>query len=334
MGSPSGDTLVIIASTVLAAVFGHAAGHSAMVWPPIWQDQNGRSGLKAGQQCWKDGVADGINYGGSCMWFTNFTFIQGKPTLDESMRTFKNMDNGYDWTVNSPWRSPGSAFVHSPCGVGGGNPYGCPEGGPSAECPGGGYGYGPFAEDLNFENVVTTEWKIGSQVEAYWGIIANHGGGYSYRLCKVPEEGVSAITEECFQETPLRFAGDEQWVQYGEDEGSRVYFVANRTDVGTFPPGSQWAKNPIPACDDLSGGWFDETPDCPGGFQFEPPAPGLGGYGEIVSAPGDPTMLYNIGDLLEIPADLAPGDYVLSWRWDCEQTSQIWNTCSSIRLVN
>ena len=26
----------------------------------------------------------------------------------------------------------------------------------------------------------------------------------------------------------------------------RVYFVANRTDVGTFPPGSQWAKNPIP----------------------------------------------------------------------------------------
>ena len=23
------------------------------------------------------------------------------------------------------------------------------------------------------------------------------------------------------QETPLRFAGDEQWVQYGEDEGSR-----------------------------------------------------------------------------------------------------------------
>merc|ERR1712200_272930 len=286
MGSPSGDMLVIIASTVLAAVFGHAAGHSAMVWPPIWQDQNGRSGLKAGQQCWKDGVADGISYGGSCMWFTNFTFIQGKPTLDESMRTFKNMDNGYDWTVYNPWRSPGSAFVHSPCGVGGGNPYGCP------------------------------------------------GGGYSYRLCKVPEEGVSAITEECFQETPLRFAGDEQWVQYGEDEGSRVYFVANRTDVGTFPPGSQWAKNPIPACNDLSGGWFDETPDCPGGFQFEPPAPGLGGYGEIVSAPGDPTMLYNIGDLLEIPADLAPGDYVLSWRLDCEQTSQIWNTCSSIRLVN
>ena len=32
-------------------------------------------------------------------------------------------------------------------------------------------------------------------------------------------------------------------------------------------------------------------------------------------APGDPTMLYNIGDLLEIPADLAPGDYVLSWRF-------------------
>ena len=36
-------------------------------------------------------------------------------------------------------------------------------------------------------------------MEAAWGIIANHGGGYSYRLCKVPAEGMSGITEECFQ---------------------------------------------------------------------------------------------------------------------------------------
>ena len=33
-----------------------------------------------------------------------------------------------------------------------------------------------------------------------WGILANHGGGYSYRLCRVGEQ----LTEECFQKTPLR----------------------------------------------------------------------------------------------------------------------------------
>ena len=32
-------------------------------------------------------------------------------------------------------------------------------------------------------------------VQVGWGIIANHGGGYSYRLCKDGQE----LTEECFQ---------------------------------------------------------------------------------------------------------------------------------------
>ena len=52
-----------------------------------------------------------------------------------------------------------------------------------------------------------------------WGISANHGGGYSYRLCRAPSEG-EALTEECFQQTVLRFSGDTQWVQYG-DSGPR-----------------------------------------------------------------------------------------------------------------
>ena len=32
--------------------------------------------------------------------------------------------------------------------------------------------------------------------------------------------------------------------------------------------------------------------------------------------------------------ELAPSDdYVLSFRWDCEQTPQVWTTCSSIRVT-
>ena len=61
---------------------------------------------------------------------------------------------------------------------------------------------------------------------------ANHGGGYSYRLCKIPEEGKSGLTEECFQKMPLRFASNEQYVQTGYDRTTRRKFTANRTTTG------------------------------------------------------------------------------------------------------
>ena len=79
-----------------------------------------------------------------------------------------------DWTKTHPWRAPGTAAVHSPCGIDGGNPTGCPAGNPSpAGCAGGGYGHGPDARAFNFTDVVTTDWKRGSVVEAAWGITAN-----------------------------------------------------------------------------------------------------------------------------------------------------------------
>ena len=49
---------------------------------------------------------------------------------------------------------------------------------------------------------MTTEWVAGGVAEVGWGIIANHGGGYSYRLCRRAEG--EALTEECFQQMPLR----------------------------------------------------------------------------------------------------------------------------------
>ena len=43
--------------------------------------------------------------------------------------------------------------------------------------------------------------------EVAWYCGANHAGGYSYRLCKMPEGGIGDVTEECFQQTPLEFVG-------------------------------------------------------------------------------------------------------------------------------
>eukprot|EP00090_Calanus_glacialis_P011397 TRINITY_DN19804_c0_g1_i1.p1 TRINITY_DN19804_c0_g1~~TRINITY_DN19804_c0_g1_i1.p1 ORF type:complete len:365 (-),score=92.73 TRINITY_DN19804_c0_g1_i1:268-1362(-) len=345
-------------------------GHGNMMLPTTWMDAGGKIGLNNQMNC--GGVFS------SCLWFTNFTFIAGKPTLDPSLWTYSKMllsepplnlhDLDYtgcqhqgtksflkiakkqpspiisneipplgDYFYNRPWRSPGSAKLHSPCGVLGGNPDGCPANAPYGEgnkCPGGGFGYGPRAEDYPFRDVVTTKWRAGSVVEVGWGINANHGGGYSYRLCKVPKGGRSFLTEKCFQETPLRFHGDMQWVQYGEDRSNRTAFRANRTMDGTFPAGSEWTKNPIPACAGGWGGVLDKDKDCKEGTQFDPPAPGLKGFGVHIDNPAVYDFHFTIIDQVQVPADLMPGDYVLSFRWDCEQTPQVWSACSSIKIKN
>merc|ERR1712179_73069 len=168
------------------------SGHGNMVWPPTWQDAGGRIGVSPGMNCaagyeyFFDG--DQAKSGAICLWYTNYTMKEGETTIDESLRTFANIEPMYeDYVKNNPWMAPGSAKVFSG-----------------------------------------------------WGMAANHGGGYSYRLCKIPEEGVSGLTEECFQKTPLKFASDKQWIQEGDDISTKREFLANRTTVGTVPAGSEW----------------------------------------------------------------------------------------------
>jgi len=276
------------------------------------------------------------------MWFNNYTFIPGPPTMayDSPLRTYPSLPGRHG---NTPWFAPGSAGpIHSPCGVGGGNPYGCPawdrEGN---DCPGGGYGFGDDARvaymngQFNTSNAFTMPWAAGSEQDVLWNIKANHGGGYAYRLCRVPVEGVSGVTEACFQQGHLEFAGDKSWAQWGPSFQNRTEFTAQRTSTGTWPPNSQWTKNPIPACRFFDGGFSsEENDDCEKyGFQFEPPAPGLHGYGEHNKDNYASTFGFNIVDKVKVPADLEPGKYVLSFRWDCEQTPQVWNTCADIMIT-
>ena len=44
----------------------------------------------------------------------------------------------------------------------------------------------------------------------------------------------------------------------------------------------------------------------------------------------DDRLVGMITDRVRIPQGLAPGDYVLSWRWDCEETAQIWANCADV----
>ena len=349
-------SLLLVTTSLLIALHQVpvAKGHGAMLLPHSWLDmkqwvktKDGYKydyvGLKSEQQCYagatiprellcpKASDCGGYPYPGPvCMWFNNYTFVE-KPTLfDPKLRTYAH--NEYPpWVLHHPWRAPGAAPITSPCGVSGGNHNGC-SGGPKCGQNAGGFANGPKMEDVDFvHDIYVTNWTRGAAVEVAWAIRANHGGGYSYRLCKLPEEGRKALTEECFQETPLRFVGDKQWVQFGEDESTRFEFQAVRTDQGTTPAGSQWTKNPIPACNGLSGGYNDPNPSCINGTQFPPPRSDLEGFGV------DPknTMKafpFSIIDLVRIPKDLEAGDYVISFRWDCEQSYQVWNTCASVKL--
>ena len=139
--------------------------------------------------------------------------------------------------------------------------------------------------------------------------------------------------------------GDTSWIQYGDNATNRTAIAATRTSIGTFPKGSQWTKNPIPACEGTSGGVG--TPDCPAP-QFDPPLPGLFGYGGAAcfkgsgGAGGDCTktqdeywnakFYFNVIDKVQIPAGLKQGEYVLSFRWDSEQTPQVWAQCADITI--
>ena len=58
------------------------------------------------------------------------------------------------------------------------------------------------------------------------------------------------------------------------------------------------------------------------GYSFEPPCDA-----ECMSQrPG-------VLDEVIIPTTLAPGAYVLGFRWDCDASSQVWQQCSDIELV-
>ena len=68
-----------------------------------------------------------------------------------------------------------------------------------------------------------------------------------------------------------------------------------KTTIGTTPEGSEWSKVNLPPHLYGSNHW---------GFK----------------------------DSVEVPEDLEPGQYILSFRWDCQQSPQVWNSCANISI--
>jgi len=230
-----------------------------------------------------------------------------------------------DWYYYSPWRAPGQAPILDPCGVAGGHKY--PDG------PFGGiYVNTSHAKLGDYGSKVLpvmpsgTEWEAGSTVAVSWTIEANHGGGYQYRLA--PRD---SVTEATFQKMPLAFDGQQslRWGGGPRHGGSQIFFNATEVSVGVVPEGHAWRRTPIPILGGNAG--------LPGPVHvpsFPPPCKNhswctddqdSGKCSGIHCAP-------EIVDLVKIPADLPAGEYVLGWRWDCEQSNQIWQSCSDVTI--
>jgi hypothetical protein len=253
------------------------------------------------------------------------------PTItDPALITYESAQ----WSKN-PWRAPGFAPVLSPCGLASGWYEEHQQGGGIAPV---GFEAGFDGRDVPTLSGSVMKWPTGSVQEVSWFIDANHGGGYAYRLC--PKS--TSMSEECFQRHHLAFAGESSWIQFGTDKSNRTQIRANRTSHGTFPHGSQWTKVPIPSCSGQGGGYDGSGCDKP---QFPSPVPGLWGNGPFNGCAHNPmpaaeraeycarVMDFHIVDLVQIPTDLPLGDYVLSFRWDCEQTPQIWTNCADIEIT-
>jgi hypothetical protein len=144
---------------------------------------------------------------------------------------------------------------------------------------------------------------------------------------------------------PLKFIGDKQWLQwgYGMDVNNRSEIPAARVSTGTVPAGSMWTRNPIPACggleDKISLGAFNTACGEP---QFDAPVPGVFGFGGGAcgsSLPGTkckPAQFekqsFNFGIVDKVMVPDVEGEYVLGFRWESEQTPQVWTSCADVTI--
>jgi len=235
-----------------------------------------------------------------------------------------------DVYMHNPWRAPGNAPVYDACGMAGG--------GPTWVTTGLSFVDTKFAKQGALGSRILPPrptgiiWTAGGEAEAKWNVRANHGGGYAYRLCP---RGVE-LTEACFQQHPLPFSG-QTFLEWGN--GTRLAIPARILSNGTQPAGSHWAMNPLPfkPCytslpdDDPLNQGCSFAPPC-AEHQYNGTSP-MGFANFTGSCSGRFPVLVSIVDVLSIPADLTPGEYVLGFRYDAEMTAQVWQACADVSIV-
>jgi hypothetical protein len=257
---------VLGAAAFLPGVF----SHGALISPRPRNAVDAYVGVNA-QAC-SNLTGDACHNGQAAFWYSQGCFIgcdecdeaSGRRQVDLCGKGKKQTltDPKY-WSVNrdatpfsandiyqhNPWRAPGSAPVSDACGLAGGSH--SRQSGPEA----GDYKQTKYARhgDVGTEvlkplpGYTPPTYKLGGTIEATWAMRNNHGGGYSYRLCPLPEGNFTGLTEACFQDHHLEFVEEEQSILFPNGtllklEASQRTFVRD----GTYPPGSTWSLIPMP----------------------------------------------------------------------------------------
>jgi len=226
--------------------------------------------------------------------------------LTTTFRTHKNggCDDKKDGLF-SPWRSPGTAPVWSPCG----------------------YFGGYKKSDKKFEKAVSTsfqdgndmpksvvkKWARGTDHRVGFTITVNHGGGYIWRVCPKSK----TLSEQCMQDHVLEFIGKQTTVHW--KDGHEQSFDALELSKGTHPSGSTWRVNQIPCCKSTA---MEPCTGCHGKAYHNS------------KEDQEDDWQFSLIDHVMIPSSMAKGEYVLGWRWDNENQEQVWTNCADIEIVD
>jgi len=377
----------MVAKLLLATTLAGVSAHGQLVHPRPRNSIDYLVGVNDpdGHQC-ANVSGDACHNGQAAFWYSQGCFI-GCPTCDHvSGRRQTDLcklgmlptNNGEARSLNrnatpndpadiyrhNPWRAPGAAPVADACGLAGGTPWGpnAPEEGMYTNTTFAHHGMRGTALP-NLPGVPSAVWTRGGEATVAWNVRNNHGGGYSYRLCPASE----TPSEECFRKHPLDFVPTKQAILAADGTRTPIHGVFLRD--GTTPPGSMWARLPIPAtglgprclpgpndtnstphgCEPWEGrgdghyGHVDgpcvPCPETKGSDCSRCSNPGWPGASNrsafeppvpgVVEAPVESVL-----DVLRVPADLPAGSYVLGWRYDCEGTAQVWSNCADVELVD
>lgn len=238
-----------------------------------------------------------------------------------------------DFYFYSPWRAPGYAPVIDSCGSAGGRLPGQGNGGFGAEYRTTAHvNVGDLGSKTLLPRPTGVQWAAGMEYEVSWTLQANHGGGYSYRLCPANMD----LNEDCFNQHPVSMVGQSA-LRWGGVGGKTLHFDAVTITEGT-KAGVMWRKNPVPrSWKTEDGKWGAGSNHMQSGMGFRPMCKdeGMDREGTQQSCTGE-WGPYNmeIVDRVIIPSDLPAGEWVLNWRMDQEESNQIWQSCSDITIVS
>ena len=74
--------------------------------------------------------------------------------------------------------------------------------------------------------------------------------------------------------------------------------------------------------------------DCASPCQRWSPIPGYGRAGpEVMGKCSGNQINAVVVDRVVIPAHVPAGAYVVGFRWDCEETAQIWSSCGDVTIT-